>query len=122
MTTVFILYTGQDVLVCLFVIGFHDLYQASVVSLSSTIFNNNTHRTSMEWAILPYDNKSDAFSALGDSGSIIADGHGRIGGLLTGGTGKSLSLDITYATPFFWLFPRIKKNGFSKAHLFPAMD
>ena len=71
---------------------------------------NNSHQTSMEWAILPYDNNAGAFSAPGDSGSIIADGRGRIGGLLTGGAGKTESFDITYATPFFWLLPRIKEN------------
>lgn len=80
--------------------------------------NNHTYQTSMEWAILPYDHKSGVFSAPGDSGSIIADGRGRIGGLLTGGAGKRGDSDITYATPFFWLFPRIKKNGFPNAHLY----
>ncbi|KAG5634416.1 hypothetical protein H0H81_002073, partial [Sphagnurus paluster] len=75
-------------------------------------FGNNTHRTSKEWAILPYDGKS---------GSIIVDGRGQIGGLLTGGAGKTESLDITYATPFFWLFPRIKANGFPNAHLDPEI-
>jgi hypothetical protein len=84
-------------------------------------FGNNTHRTSMEWAILPYDNKSGVFSAPGDSGSMIADPVGRICGLLTGGAGKTESLDITYATPFFWLLPRIKANGFPHAHLYPVM-
>lgn len=47
-------------------------------------FSNNTHRTSMEWAILPYDRNSGVFSDRGDSGSIIVNGHGQIGGLLTG--------------------------------------
>jgi hypothetical protein len=70
--------------------------------------------------ILPYDNKSGDFSAPGDSGSIIADGHGRIGGLLTGASGETESLDITYATPLFWLLPRIKENGFPDAHLCPV--
>lgn len=84
-------------------------------------FTNNTHQTSMEWAILPYDHESDVFSAPGDSGSIIADGLGRIGGLLTGGAGKTESSDITYATPFFWLFPRIKENGYPNAHLNPVV-
>jgi hypothetical protein len=84
-------------------------------------YENSTHETSMEWAILPYDNKSGVFSAPGDSGSIIADGLGRIGGLLTGGAGKTASSDITYATPFFWLLPRIKKNGYPKANLHPVM-
>ncbi|KJA21087.1 hypothetical protein HYPSUDRAFT_203275 [Hypholoma sublateritium FD-334 SS-4] len=44
---------------------------------------------SKEWAIYNYDNKSGVFSARGDSGSIIVDGLGRIGGLLTGGAGKA---------------------------------
>lgn len=93
-----------------------------IFSFVRQYFSNNTHQTSTEWAILPYDNKSGAFSASGDSGSIIADGLGRVGGILTGGAGKMASSDITYATPFFWLLPRIKQNGFPQAHLYPVMD
>ncbi|TFK85269.1 hypothetical protein K466DRAFT_622915 [Polyporus arcularius HHB13444] len=83
---------------------------------------DRTHRTSREWAILPNDYKRPlgAFSAAGDSGSVIADGRGRFGGLLTGAAGAVTDrseFDITYATPFFWLWPRIKANGFSDAHL-----
>jgi hypothetical protein len=85
-------------------------------------FDNNTHQTSMEWAILPYDHKSDVFAAPGDSGSIIVDGRGRIGGLLTGGAGNAEDSDIIYATPFFWLLPRIKQNGFPNAHLYPVIE
>jgi hypothetical protein len=92
-----------------------------VFSYVREYFSNNTHQTSMEWAILPYDHKSDVFSAPGDSGSIIVDGCGRIGGLLTGSAGKTESSDITYASPFFWLFPRIKANGFPNAHLDPKI-
>ncbi|RDX51398.1 hypothetical protein OH76DRAFT_1454946 [Lentinus brumalis] len=59
-----------------------------------------------EWAILPYDHKRHlgAFSAAGDSGSVIADGRGRFGGLLTGAAGAVTNrsdFDITYATPSF---------------------
>ncbi|RPA99858.1 hypothetical protein L873DRAFT_1595584, partial [Choiromyces venosus 120613-1] len=39
---------------------------------------------SMEWAILPFDNKSGAFSTPGDSSAVVADGSGRIGGIITG--------------------------------------
>ena len=84
-------------------------------------FPNDTRQTSMEMAVLPYDHKSGAFSAPGDSGSIIADGCGRICSLLTGGAGKIDSSDITYSTPFFWLLPRIKANGFPNAHVHPVM-
>jgi hypothetical protein len=92
-----------------------------IFSFVRQYFDNGTHETSMEWAILPYDQKSGAFSGPGDSGSIIADGRGHIGGLLTGGSGETESSDITYATPFFWLLPRIKSNGFPDAHLYPVM-
>ncbi|KIJ12527.1 hypothetical protein PAXINDRAFT_163883 [Paxillus involutus ATCC 200175] len=74
---------------------------------------------SMEWAIYNYDNKSDVFSAPGDFGSIIVDGLGRIGGLLTGGTGKVETSDVTYATPMWWLWPHIKQH-FPNAYLYPT--
>ncbi|KAG8988593.1 hypothetical protein FRB94_000575 [Tulasnella sp. JGI-2019a] len=78
-----------------------------------------TSQGSKEWAIYNYDNKSGVFSARGDSGSIIVDGLGRIGGLLTSGAGKTETSDVTYATPMFWLWPRIKQH-FPNAHLHPT--
>jgi hypothetical protein len=81
-------------------------------------FNDmSINQTSMEWGILNYDSKSEVFSEPGDSGSAIADIRGRIGGILTGGTGKAKSSDMTYATPFWWLLGRIRANGFPNAHL-----
>ena len=61
--------------------------------------------------IYPYGNKEGPFSGPGDSGSIIADGNGRIIGLLTGGAGKtgSTNPDVTYATPFYWLLALVGK-------------
>ncbi|KAK0213851.1 hypothetical protein IW262DRAFT_1411917 [Armillaria fumosa] len=75
------------------------------------------HQTSMEWGIINYDSKSEVFSEPGDSGSVIADIRGRIGGMLTGGSGRTKSSDVTYATPFWWLLERIKANGFPNVHL-----
>jgi hypothetical protein len=57
--------------------------------------------TSMEIAIHPYSHKDGAFSAPGDSGSIVVDGLGRIVGLLTGGSGTTDSTDVTYVAPYF---------------------
>ena len=74
----------------------------------------------MELAIYPYGNKDGAFSAPGDSGSIIADGKGSIAGLLTGGTGKTGSTDVTYATPFYRLFEERIKAHFPDAYLYPV--
>ncbi|CCM05671.1 uncharacterized protein FIBRA_07901 [Fibroporia radiculosa] len=73
-------------------------------------FPDRSPEMSIEWAILPYDQKSGAFSAPGDSGAIIVDGEGRIGGLLTGGTGQTESIDVTYASPFYWLLQRIRTH------------
>ncbi|KAK0207441.1 hypothetical protein IW262DRAFT_1450873 [Armillaria fumosa] len=75
------------------------------------------YQTSTEWGIINYDSKSEVFSEPGDSGSVIADIRGRIGGMLTGGSGRTKSSDMTYATPFWWLLERIKANGFPYVHL-----
>ena len=74
----------------------------------------------MELAIYPYGHKDGAFSAKGDPGSIIADGKGRIVGLLTGGAGKTGSTDVTYTTPFYWLFDERIKEHFPNACLYPV--
>ncbi|KAJ3803887.1 hypothetical protein F5876DRAFT_84203 [Lentinula aff. lateritia] len=76
-----------------------------------------TQHTSMEWGILNYDSKSEVFLNSSDSGSIIADIRGQIGGMLTGGAGSTDSSDLTYATSFWWLLKHIKANGFCKVHL-----
>ncbi|KAK7030280.1 hypothetical protein VNI00_014297 [Paramarasmius palmivorus] len=71
---------------------------------------------SKEWAILPFDSKSGAFAAKGDSGSVVVDGRGRIGGLLTGGAGLTCS-DITYATPITFLLKRLAEHGLENVAL-----
>ena len=89
-----------------------------VFSIVRDYFNDmSTNQTSMEWAVINYDAKSGAFSEPGDSGSIIVDTRGRIGGMLTGSCGKVGHSDVTYATPFWWLLERIRDNGFPNAHL-----
>jgi len=76
-----------------------DVTIGRATGIFSFVRDDDTAQESMEWAIYNYDNKSGAFSAPGDSGSIIVDGLGRIGGLLTGGVGKTGTSDVTYATP-----------------------
>ncbi|KAF8905189.1 hypothetical protein CPB84DRAFT_1771811 [Gymnopilus junonius] len=52
------------------------------------------------------------FAAAGDSGAPIVDPVGRLVGMLTGGCAsdkRSYNIDITYATPYYWLEERIKK-------------
>ncbi|KAF8591707.1 hypothetical protein K439DRAFT_1610995 [Ramaria rubella] len=91
-----------------------------IMSFVREYFEDATLKTSMEVAIYPYGYKDGAFSAPGDSGSIIADGKGRIVGLLTGRTGQTDSTDVTYATPFYWLFEERIKAHFPNAHLYPV--
>ena len=79
--------------------------------------NTDAHCTPMEWGIINYDGKSDVFSDPGDSEAIIAGISGRIGGLLTGGAGKTTSCDMTYATPFWWLLRRMKTSGLPDMNL-----
>lgn len=97
-------------------------------SYAREYFPNQTHRDSIEWAILRYgyDNHNDydsgaAFSKGGDSGSVIASGTGEFGGILTAGSGKTESSDITYATPMFWLWPIIKAK-FPNANHYPVFN
>jgi hypothetical protein len=72
--------------------------------------------TSIEWCIINHD-KGKAFSMPGDSGSIIADIRGRVGGLLTAGAGMTDSTDMSYATPYEWLIKRIQaQKGFEGMH------
>ena len=110
---------------CLLVIKSGDYATGTTLGRANGVFSivrdyftdMSVNQTSMEWGIINYDSKSEVFSEPGDSGSIIADIRGRIGGMLTGGAGKTGSSDMTYATPFWWLLQRIRTNGFPNAHL-----
>lgn len=88
--------------------------------IESFVRDDNTGEESLAWAVYNYDNKSGVFSALGDSGSMVADGLGRMVGMLNGGAGKTESSDVTYVTPMCWLWPRVKTH-FPDANLYPAI-
>jgi hypothetical protein len=84
-----------------------------------SLTNDQNEVEATEWAVYNYNYKSGVFSDHSDSGSIIVDGLGRIGGLLTSGNGTTVTSDVTYATPMWWLWPRIKKH-FPNAHFNPT--
>ncbi|KAL6303779.1 hypothetical protein BKA93DRAFT_898944 [Sparassis latifolia] len=88
-----------------------------ICSYARNYYDDDKAKTSKEWAILPFDSKSGAFSAKGDSGSVIVDGLGRIGGLLTGGACATPSSDVTYATPISFLLKRMQDNGLRKPNV-----
>ncbi|KAI0920100.1 hypothetical protein AcV7_006093 [Taiwanofungus camphoratus] len=108
---------------CLFVIKSGNATGVTIgraTGIFSFVRDEGTGVESKEWAVYNYDKKSGVFSARGDSGSIVVDGRGRIGGLLTGRAGKTETSDVTYVTPMFWLWPRIKAH-FPNAHLNPTI-
>ncbi|RPA94248.1 hypothetical protein L873DRAFT_1702188, partial [Choiromyces venosus 120613-1] len=83
-----------------------------ILSFVRNYFDNGETKTSKEWAIYPYDNKSGPFAAKGDSGSAIVDCLGRLGGLITAGGGLTDPSDITYATPISFIIGSLKANGY----------
>jgi len=96
----------------------------NIISYSRYYYDKKSE-ISKEWSILPYDTKSGEFSARGDSGSVIVDGLGRIGGLLTGGSGDDAlptSFDIAYATPISFLLKRMQDNGLHNLNINPTLD
>jgi hypothetical protein len=52
----------------------------NIWSYTLNYFRYSDFGVSEEWSILPFDKRSGAFSAMGDSGSVVVDGAGRIGG------------------------------------------
>ena len=78
--------------------------------ISYTRYYFETPGVSKEWAIFPFDRKSGSFSKNGDSGAVVVDGAGRIGGILTSGAGVSDSTDVTYATPINFILKTIRSN------------
>ena len=93
----------------------------NIFSYTRIYFGGRYTGVSKEWAILPYDNKSGAFSAKGDSGAVVVDGAGRIGGLLTGGSGPTDSTDVTYVTPIDFVLKAIRSHT-SLAKAYPKSD
>ena len=106
---------------CLFVIkngGFTGVTIGRATGCES-LTNDQNGVVAKAWAIYNFNRKSDVFSDRGDSGSIIVDGFGRFGGLLTSTSGNGMTSEVTYATPMWWLWPRIKGH-FPNAHFNPT--
>lgn len=80
-----------------------------ILSYSRSYFDDGTRIVAKEWAILSYSKKMAPFSEPGDSGALIVDATGQLGGLLTGGSGLTDTSDITYATPLEFLLAHMEK-------------
>ena len=84
-------------------------------------YDGNDKKTSMEVAVYSYSHMDGAFSAPGDSGSIVVDGLGRVVGMVTGSAGTAEATDVTYLTPYFWIEEQIKK-AFPDSLLYQLAD
>jgi hypothetical protein len=75
---------------------------------------------STEAPVLPYGKNQyfGAFSRGGDSGAVVGCPNGEFVSLLTGGTGPSESVDITYTTPMHWLWVEVILVKFPGANLY----
>lgn len=61
--------------------------------------------------ILSHEKESGTFSKGGDSGSFIVSARGECVALLTGGTNNGTDgSDITFATPFEWVWELVLKE------------
>ncbi|KAJ7211379.1 hypothetical protein GGX14DRAFT_534701 [Mycena pura] len=73
---------------------------------------------SIELPILSHENDTGTFSKGGDSGALIVSPKGEFVGLLTGGASKGTDgSDITYATPFDWVWKLVLEE-FPGANLY----
>ncbi|KAF9517858.1 hypothetical protein BS47DRAFT_449226 [Hydnum rufescens UP504] len=80
------------------------------------------YKESREWPVIPINKASGAFSAKGDSGSCVADVFGRVGGILTSGSGTIDSSDVTYVTPISFIMKVLHETKrFQHAHLNPVL-
>jgi hypothetical protein len=84
-----------------------------VYSICRYYYDDRISMDSKEWVVVPV---SGIFSKPGDSGAIIVDSQGRIGGMLTGGGGGPLNLDLNYATRI-GLLMEVIQDRFPNAHL-----
>jgi len=50
---------------------------------------------------------------------MVADGLGRMSGVLNGGAGRTEFSDVTYVTPMWWLWSRVQAQ-FPNAKLYPT--
>lgn len=88
-------------------------------------FQDDITDYSMEWPILSFDIESGPFAAPGDSGAVVADYTGRLGGIITSGAGCPMTndtgKDIIYVTSIDSIMTSIKVK-FPKAHLNPVLE
>ena len=77
----------------------------------SEYFRDSNHRTLREVGVPSHDDDSGPFSRRGDSGALIVGTAGKAAALLARLTGSESvwtgSCDITYATPFVWVFETV---------------
>jgi hypothetical protein len=71
-------------------------------------YTDNIEFTALETTIVPYGDRV-AFSDKGDSGSIVLDRGGRAVAMITGVGRTTDETDITFATAYYELEPRIKE-------------
>lgn len=104
-TTIGCLNGFESHVLCYTALGTRDSVEAAVYSYGTychSFYNSEDYRP---------------FSRAGDSGSLIADAHGKAAALLTSGTGPAHSPDIAYGVPMHWFWDIIEAQ-FPGANLY----
>ena len=77
----------------------------------STDFSDDSSFIPQEWPIIGFDKSFSPFLAQGDSGSLVADAQGWMGGMFTSGSGYSAKTDVSYTTLMEVLLEDMERHG-----------
>lgn len=95
----------------------------NILSWTRHYHRDKPGKKSKEWIIFPSDSSgvSGPFADHGDSGAVVVDGRGRIGGLLTGGAhGTNTFPDYACVTPIDFILGSMKDNGILNPTIIPG--
>lgn len=99
--------------------GFTLGYATGIESFVQEYKDFNIYSTSREITVYSYSHKDGAFSACGDSGSVVGDTNHGVVGMIIGGAGKTESTDVTYVSAYIFLDGAIKQ-AFPNSYLFQS--
>ncbi|KAH7882679.1 hypothetical protein F5I97DRAFT_1816563 [Phlebopus sp. FC_14] len=101
--------------------GFKTLTTVGTISMFMShvrLYFATGNMDSVEVPILPHELVSGPFSRSGDSGAAVVDALCRFVAVITGGTGKTDTSDITFATLMEWLWGDVILDEYPGANLY----
>lgn len=87
-------------------------FTVGVVNELVSMRNRGVEGACVDWAVITERDACRPFSGYGDSGACVFDTDGRVGGMITGGSGRDGRVDVTYFTPLCRLLGEIQRHGY----------